>query len=243
VRRRVACSVGDSANDVGGKVFTRPGRATDDPPLFIVLVAIGSTDLLFALDSIPASLCWDFAPLFSHHDHVRLDAVEQSATTLPTSIDHSLHRRHDRLAVLRNRRRVLRLPDDEQRRRRSATDPRRVLLALHPGVRDADDVATRDIGGPRPDGDGDGAARPGGSGTRGRCARIGTDHLHRPAARERGTPRRYLAIAPSPSQTSAGHRPSRQISCHQPANKSCAARAGISTRQHAGQAAPGWSQG
>jgi tellurite resistance protein TerC len=39
---------------VGGKVFTRSNGRRMATPLFIVLVAIGSTDLLFALDSIPA---------------------------------------------------------------------------------------------------------------------------------------------------------------------------------------------
>ena len=39
---------------VGGKVFTRSNGRRLATPLFIVLVAIGSTDLLFALDSIPA---------------------------------------------------------------------------------------------------------------------------------------------------------------------------------------------
>lgn len=38
----------------GGKLFTRIGDRRLITPLFIVLVAIGSTDLLFALDSIPA---------------------------------------------------------------------------------------------------------------------------------------------------------------------------------------------
>jgi tellurite resistance protein TerC len=38
----------------GGKLFTRIGGRRLITPLFIVLVAIGSTDLLFALDSIPA---------------------------------------------------------------------------------------------------------------------------------------------------------------------------------------------
>jgi tellurite resistance protein TerC len=39
---------------VGGKLFTRVGGRRVATPLFIVLVAIGSSDLLFALDSIPA---------------------------------------------------------------------------------------------------------------------------------------------------------------------------------------------
>lgn len=39
---------------VGGKVFARIDGRRMVTPLFIVLVAIGSTDLLFALDSIPA---------------------------------------------------------------------------------------------------------------------------------------------------------------------------------------------
>jgi tellurite resistance protein TerC len=39
---------------VDGKVFTRVDGRRVVTPLFIVLVAIGSTDLLFALDSIPA---------------------------------------------------------------------------------------------------------------------------------------------------------------------------------------------
>ena len=38
----------------GGKLFTRVGGSRAVTPLFIVLLAIGSTDLLFALDSIPA---------------------------------------------------------------------------------------------------------------------------------------------------------------------------------------------
>ena len=38
----------------GGRLFTRIGRRSVATPLFIVLVAIGSTDILFALDSIPA---------------------------------------------------------------------------------------------------------------------------------------------------------------------------------------------
>lgn len=38
----------------GGRLFTRSGGRRAVTPLFIVLVAIGSTDLLFALDSIPA---------------------------------------------------------------------------------------------------------------------------------------------------------------------------------------------
>jgi len=37
-----------------GRLFTRVGGRRAVTPLFIVLVAIGSTDLLFALDSIPA---------------------------------------------------------------------------------------------------------------------------------------------------------------------------------------------
>jgi tellurite resistance protein TerC len=39
---------------VGGKLFTRVGARRMVTPLFFVLVAIGSVDLLFALDSIPA---------------------------------------------------------------------------------------------------------------------------------------------------------------------------------------------
>jgi tellurite resistance protein TerC len=43
------------SNDyIGGKIFTRVEGRRVVTPLFIVLVAIGSTDLLFALDSIPA---------------------------------------------------------------------------------------------------------------------------------------------------------------------------------------------
>jgi len=38
----------------GGRLFTRLGGRLVATPLFIVLVAIGSTDILFALDSIPA---------------------------------------------------------------------------------------------------------------------------------------------------------------------------------------------
>jgi tellurite resistance protein TerC len=39
---------------VGGKLIARVGGRRVVTPLFIVLIAIGSTDLLFALDSIPA---------------------------------------------------------------------------------------------------------------------------------------------------------------------------------------------
>ncbi|WP_199432887.1 TerC/Alx family metal homeostasis membrane protein [Qaidamihabitans albus] len=39
---------------VGGKLFARAGNRRQVTPLFIVLIAIGSVDLLFALDSIPA---------------------------------------------------------------------------------------------------------------------------------------------------------------------------------------------
>jgi hypothetical protein len=39
----------------------------------------------------------------------------------PADVDRPVHRRPDRLAVRRNRRRVLRLPDAERRRRRPAT--------------------------------------------------------------------------------------------------------------------------
>ena len=39
---------------VGGRLFTRVGGRRLATPLFLVLVAIGSIDLLFALDSIPA---------------------------------------------------------------------------------------------------------------------------------------------------------------------------------------------
>ncbi len=38
---------------VGGRLFTRIAGRRAVTPLFIVLLAIGSTDLLFALDSIP----------------------------------------------------------------------------------------------------------------------------------------------------------------------------------------------
>ena len=38
----------------GGNLFTRIDGRRMVTPLFIVLIAIGSTDLLFALDSIPA---------------------------------------------------------------------------------------------------------------------------------------------------------------------------------------------
>jgi TerC family integral membrane protein len=38
----------------GGRLFVRSGGRRLATPLFVVLVAIGSTDLLFALDSIPA---------------------------------------------------------------------------------------------------------------------------------------------------------------------------------------------
>jgi tellurite resistance protein TerC len=38
----------------GGRLFTRSGGRRSATPLFVVLIAIGSTDLLFALDSIPA---------------------------------------------------------------------------------------------------------------------------------------------------------------------------------------------
>ena len=55
----------------------------------------------------------------------------------------------------------------------------------------------------------------------------------------RACPARHRPIAPSPSQTSArGTAPSRAISCHQPANRSGAARVGISSadshREYAG---------
>ena len=43
-----------SDNYDGGKLFTRISGRRAVTPLFIVLVAIGSSDLLFALDSIPA---------------------------------------------------------------------------------------------------------------------------------------------------------------------------------------------
>jgi tellurite resistance protein TerC len=62
----------------GGRLFTRVDRRLVATPLFIVLIAIGSTDILFALDSIPAvfgvtdeafivfaatlSRCWACAP-------------------------------------------------------------------------------------------------------------------------------------------------------------------------------------
>jgi TerC family integral membrane protein len=39
---------------VGGKMLTRVGGRRMVTPLFLVLIAIGSSDLLFALDSIPA---------------------------------------------------------------------------------------------------------------------------------------------------------------------------------------------
>ena len=39
---------------VGGKMITRAGGRRMFTPLFLVLIAIGSSDLLFALDSIPA---------------------------------------------------------------------------------------------------------------------------------------------------------------------------------------------
>ncbi|ANZ41108.1 tellurium resistance protein TerC [Lentzea guizhouensis] len=39
---------------VGGKIFTKAGGKRMATPLFVVLVAIGGVDLLFALDSIPA---------------------------------------------------------------------------------------------------------------------------------------------------------------------------------------------
>jgi tellurite resistance protein TerC len=39
---------------VGGKMITKVGGRRAVTPLFLVLIAIGSTDLLFALDSIPA---------------------------------------------------------------------------------------------------------------------------------------------------------------------------------------------
>jgi tellurite resistance protein TerC len=39
---------------VGGRLFTRLDGRRAATPLFVVLIAIGSTDLLFALDSIPA---------------------------------------------------------------------------------------------------------------------------------------------------------------------------------------------
>ncbi|MCR3751895.1 TerC family protein [Lentzea californiensis] len=39
---------------VGGRIFTRVGGKRFATPLFVVLVAIGGVDLLFALDSIPA---------------------------------------------------------------------------------------------------------------------------------------------------------------------------------------------
>ena len=38
----------------GGRLFTREGPRRVAPPLFLVLLTIGSTDILFALDSIPA---------------------------------------------------------------------------------------------------------------------------------------------------------------------------------------------
>jgi tellurite resistance protein TerC len=38
----------------GGRLFTREGSRRVATPLFLVLLAIGSTDILFALDSIPA---------------------------------------------------------------------------------------------------------------------------------------------------------------------------------------------
>ncbi|MCD0444148.1 TerC/Alx family metal homeostasis membrane protein [Glycomyces sp. A-F 0318] len=43
-----------SADYVGGKLFTKENGRRVVTPLFIVLIAIGSVDLLFALDSIPA---------------------------------------------------------------------------------------------------------------------------------------------------------------------------------------------
>ncbi|GAB3233648.1 TerC family protein [Glycomyces halotolerans] len=43
-----------STDYVGGKLFARIGGRKMVTPLFVVLIAIGSVDLLFALDSIPA---------------------------------------------------------------------------------------------------------------------------------------------------------------------------------------------
>ncbi|MEU5873397.1 TerC/Alx family metal homeostasis membrane protein [Glycomyces sp. NPDC047369] len=43
-----------SADYIGGKLFAKEGGRKVVTPLFIVLIAIGSVDLLFALDSIPA---------------------------------------------------------------------------------------------------------------------------------------------------------------------------------------------
>ncbi|MEU6250298.1 TerC/Alx family metal homeostasis membrane protein [Glycomyces sp. NPDC047010] len=43
-----------SADYIGGKLFAKEGARRVVTPLFIVLIAIGSVDLLFALDSIPA---------------------------------------------------------------------------------------------------------------------------------------------------------------------------------------------
>jgi tellurite resistance protein TerC len=43
-----------SADYIGGRLFAKEGGRRVVTPLFIVLIAIGSVDLLFALDSIPA---------------------------------------------------------------------------------------------------------------------------------------------------------------------------------------------
>ena len=53
----VRCPAPDTAGQRylrGGRLITRAGGRRVVTPLFIVLIAIGSTDILFALDSIPA---------------------------------------------------------------------------------------------------------------------------------------------------------------------------------------------
>ena len=85
--------------------------------------------------------------------------VEHSLATMPTSTVPFVVGLIGLLFV-RDRRRVLRLPDAEQCRGRPAPPPGRVLLTVHPGVRGAGDADARGAGGRRAHGGGHRAARP-----------------------------------------------------------------------------------
>ena len=55
---------------VGGKLFHRVGRRTYATPLFVVLLVVETTDIMFAMDSIPAVLAITRDPFIVYTSNV-----------------------------------------------------------------------------------------------------------------------------------------------------------------------------
>ena len=86
------------------------------------------------------------APAADHRDRAAgVAAHDRALAGHLADLDHPVRPRPDRLAVLRNRCGVLRLPDAEPRGGGPAPSSGPVLLPVRPGVRDARDAAGRGL--------------------------------------------------------------------------------------------------